>query len=308
MRYYYLPGSEMFRLYRLARYLPKVRDYLKTRWDVLDTPAILTETELSRHIRTKDFSLFTRVHTPEPGAVIVLGFYLELLEYWGEGDILMRMIWDMSRSYPNHTCLAFYNHDNDFAKYNDWIPKNVRILNCGYTSSRGPQDILIPFWNIEENPFREPKTQFASFSGSVNNALRAAFLDAIRAYNHPDIQVKSVYGEEYRRELSRTTFTLCPRGGPNSGGFSYRVFEAIQARSIPVLFVDTLQFPMPEVVNWDAISIRLPEALATDIAEVHRRLRALDPAPYLAGLESAREQLSLHGVQRYLVSCLQSSS
>lgn len=324
MRYYFLPGLEVFRLYRLDKYREKLQDYLKTRDDVLDTPAILSETALSRNLTRKDFSLFERVDTPEPGAFIVLGLYLELLEYWGEGEIMMRILADMSRQYPTHICLAFYNHDHDFAKYNTRIPHNVRILNCGYTSSRTPNDILIPFWTIEENPHTEPKTQFASFIGTPNNSFRAAFMDAIRSYDHPDIQTKQIHGDEYLRELSRTTFTLCPRGGlqeigcphysspvstqcehpSHPGGFSYRVFEAIQARSIPVLFVDKIQYPMTDVLDWDAISIRFPEVLTKDIAEVHRRLKAIDPAPYLAALESAREQLSLLGVQQYIVSHL----
>lgn len=324
MRYYLLPGLEIVRLYGLDKYREKIERYLKTREDILDTPAILSETALSRNLTRKDFSLFERVSTPEPGAFIVLGLYLELLVYWNEEDLLLRILEDMSTQYPTHTCLAFYNHDYDFAKYNSRIPRNVRILNCGYTSSRTANDILIPFWTVEENPHTEPKTQFASFIGTANNAMREAFMNAIQSYNHPDIQTKQLHGEEYLRELSRTTFTLCPRGGlqefgcphysspmstqcehpSHPGGFTYRVYEAIQARSIPVLFVDKIQYPMTDVLDWDAISIRFPETLTTDIAEVHRRLKAIDPAPYFAALESAREQLSLRSVQQYIVSHL----
>lgn len=295
----------MFRLYRLDRYLPKVRDYLKTRWDVLDTPAILTETELSRHIRTKDFSLFTRVDTPEPGAVIVLGLYLELLEYWGEGELMMRILRDMSRSYPNHTCLAFYNHDNDFAKYNDRIPKNVRILNHGWTSSPSPNDICLPFWNLSDNPYRNAKTIFSSFVGTPNNEVRRRFVQAIQTANRSDIVHQQVYDDAYLRTLSSTLFSLCPRG---AGVSSWRVYEAIQARSIPVLLMDVPHLPMEDILDWSTLSIRLPESLITDPAEIVRRLSAIDPLPYLEAIEQARDQLSLHGVQRYVVSRLTQNS
>jgi hypothetical protein len=153
---------------------------------------------------------------------------------------------------------------------------------------------------VEENPHSEPKTQLASFIGTQNNDLRRAFVRAIQAYNHPEIQLKHVHGDEYLRELSRTTFTLCPRGGPNPGGFSYRVFEAIQARSIPVVFVDVLTFPMAEVVDWTKLCLRLPESMVTDIAEVHRRLLAFPVAEAMEEIERAHEAFSVRGVQRYV--------
>lgn len=305
MRYYLLPGLEVCRLYRLDKYRDKLRDYLKTRADVLDTPAILSETALSRNLTRKDFSLFQRVDTPEPGAFIVLGLYLELLEYWNEGDLMMRILQDMSRQYPTHTCLAFYNHDNDFAKYNGRIPGNVRILNHGWTSSPGTQDIYLPFWTLVDNPYRLPKTIFCSFIGTPNNQARSDLVRSIQTANRTDIVHYHVYGDRYLRLLSASLFSLCPRG---AGVSSWRVYEAIQARSIPVLLVDIPHFPMEDVLDWDTFIVRLPESLIHDPAEIVRRLAAINPLPYLDALERARDQLSLHGVQRYLVSRLTQSS
>lgn len=305
IRYYLLPGLEIARLYRLEKYRAKLRDYLQGREGVLDTPVLLSETTLSRHIADKDFSLFRRVDTPEPGAFIVLGLYLELLEYWNEGELMIRILQDMSRQYPQHICLAIYNHDNDFAKYNAVIPENVRILNHGWTSSPSPKDICLPFWKVVDNPYRLPKTIFASFIGTPNNQARQVLVNSITAANRSDILHKRVYGDGYLRLLASTLYSLVPRG---AGVSSWRLYEAIQARSIPVLLVDIPHLPMEEILDWSTVCIRLPESLINDPAEIVRRLQSIDPLPYLDAIEAARLQLNLHGTQRYLVSRLTQSS
>lgn len=266
---------------------------------MLERPALFEENAATRSKTRKDFSWVQRVGTPEEADVFVVPLYLELLEYWGQSSILRKLLHNLGRA--SKPTFVYWNHDNDFAQYNSAVPPNVTVLNHGFTSSKGPRDLLLPHWNVDENPYSEPKTQLASFIGTENNDLRRAFVRAIRAYNHPDIQLKHVHGAEYLRELSRTTFTLCPRGGPNPGGFSYRVFEAIQARSIPVVFVDVLTFPMSESVDWTKLCLRFPESMVTDIAEVHRRLREVVVADYQDELAKAREAFSVRGVQRYIL-------
>jgi hypothetical protein len=300
MKYYCIPPYEIIRLYRLENHKRELDNYLSVFKDVLEHLSIFESNFLDSSVQSKDFSLFQRVYTPEPDAVIVIGLYLELLEYWGEQHKMIRILEDAHKRYPNHKVIAYWNHDRDFSQYNMFIPENVYILNHGFTSEASPQDILLPFWNIVDNPYTLEKTSFASFIGTPNNALRAQLIQSIQSYNHPDIQYKKVYGEDYLKELNSTLFCLCPKGGPEKGGFSYRVFEVIQARSIPVIFVDILQYPMTELVNWDKICIRLPERSVTDMEFVHSQLRSIDPKPYLDAIEVARNQFSLLGVQKYI--------
>lgn len=301
MKYYLLPATEIFKLYRLENHTHQLQEYLRNREDVLENPVIFSDNVLCKKISKRDFSLFERVWKPEPGAIIVVGLYLELFEYWGESHKMIRMLQDASKTYPTHTIAAIWNHDNDFSRYNSLIPGNVKILNHGWTSNPGPNDIFLPFWKVVDNPYNLPKTQYCSFIGTPNNQARRVLVNAIQSYGHKDILFKQVFGDDYLRELNSTLFSLCPRG---AGISSWRIFEAIQARSIPVILVKIDHFPMEDVLDWSTFSVMLPEYMISDPAAILEHLQTIDPVPLLNGLETAREQLSLLGTQHYVISRL----
>lgn len=300
MKFFVLSPIELINKFGLKIYLQKLNDYLNEgRQDILSHP-LFFEDNVCSHSKGGNFSLFQRVGSIQEADIVIIGLYLELLEYWHERKKMVTMLLWVAKTFYPKKVIAYYNHDSDFAPANEYIPSNVFIINSGYTSNPGKNDILIPFWNIQKNPYSLPKIQFASFIGAVNNNLRHWFVTSILKYNHPDIYHKKVYGDDYLRELSSTKFSLCPRGGRGSGGLSFRIFEVIEAESIPVILVDILHFPMKEIIPWERICIRIPEEKAVDIEYIHTKLKEVDSEKMIEEIKKVKPLLTFKSVQQYV--------
>ena len=76
----------------------------------------------------------------------------------------------------------------------------------------------------------------------------------------------------YYRSLD-ADFALVPRG---DGRWTYRFSEAVLACSIPVVIADGLTLPFEQLVSWDSVVVRVPEAALDAMASV-RDLIALLP-------------------------------
>ena len=59
--------------------------------------------------------------------------------------------------------------------------------------------------------------------------------------------------KRYMDHLEKMTYVICPRGIEN---FSFRVYEALRYGRVPVI-IDT-EMVLPEKINWDRISVRVP--------------------------------------------------
>ena len=310
MKVHILSAEDLIRTFGLIRFKDRLALYLKDgREDVLIHPMFFEDNVCSKATTDKDFSLFQRVHTVEDADIIVCPLYLELLAYWLGERTLSKFVqlFQYFETLPKRV-VVYWNHDADFSPANSIVPKNVIVLNQGYTSSPGPQDILLPFWNVGVFPTL-PKVQFASFIGKANNELRRRLIQSIHSYNRPDIiAATQSYGENYTKSIAMTLFVLCPRGGLGTGGFSFRVFEAIQAGSIPVIFVDRLCYPMTEHIPWDTICIRIPESKVDDIPFVLSTLQAVDTAPMLQAIEDVKPRLRLRFLQQYIHDRLSSTN
>ena len=55
------------------------------------------------------------------------------------------------------------------------------------------------------------------------------------------------------------------------------LFEALAAGAVPVILVDEYVLPFHDVINWESISISLPENRVTDVVQV------LHDVPYTLG-------------------------
>ena len=73
---------------------------------------------------------------------------------------------------------------------------------------------------------------------------------------------------EYQELLSRSRFSLCPRG---TGPGTLRFWESLGAGAIPVLFADTLRLPE---YDWANCILRIPENQAR---QVEQMLRTIPP-------------------------------
>ena len=117
---------------------------------------------------------------------------------------------------------------------------------------------------------RPEKTLFFSFLGGASSPLRRRLYR--RRDGRSDILIEDTTSHQewnphqpdwaerkarYAEVLARSEFCLCPRG---AGVGSIRLFEAMQAGSVPVLFSDA--YVLPEGPAWDEFLIRLPESAA----------------------------------------------
>lgn len=84
-------------------------------------------------------------------------------------------------------------------------------------------------------------------------------------------------GIEYQNVLSRSRFSLCPRGW---GASTIRFWESLGAGAIPVLISDNMMLPKMRSVNWEKCIVRIAEK------DVHL-------IPQILGEISARKELKM---------------
>ncbi|MDX1969945.1 MAG: exostosin family protein [Planctomycetaceae bacterium] len=150
-------------------------------------------------------------------------------------------------------------------------------LVCNNSAIRGTGAVAIPYWFDDQShpaPF-SARTYLAGFQGTVssNPPLRgrvvAGFAGCERSYCGVNQHYfYSLTPEErgplvrsYWDQLSQTQFALCPRGD-NCG--SLRFYEALAAGCIPVLLADGAELPLADVLPWDDMIVRVPEAEAAN--------------------------------------------
>ena len=236
-----------------------VAEYERDRPDSLKNIDIFCEGERSA---TQTYNRFDLIEndTKSP-TVLVSPLYLELFEFSGCGHYIVSYTEALSNLYPNQTVVFQWNHDNDFYPYSIAVEplKNIKIINFGNNTYRSSRDIIVPFWNVSTTQKEEKKAQFSSFVGSVNNRTRHALASSIVNSNNTDlVYIERLPEEEYLSFLSSCHFSLCPLGGPGGSGFSYRFFECLHLNTVPVLMVNKLIFPYPDI-DWNNMCLTLPE-------------------------------------------------
>jgi hypothetical protein len=88
-------------------------------------------------------------------------------------------------------------------------------------------------------------------------------------YESPYSLSANEYVRFYRELLGRSLFTLCPRGyGPTS----FRLYEAIQAGSIPIYLSDAFWLPYQDELDWREFALIVHE---DDLAEIPHLIQDL---------------------------------
>ena len=68
----------------------------------------------------------------------------------------------------------------------------------------------------------------------------------------------------YRTTMARARFALCPRG---TGPSTVRLFEAMKAAAVPVVYADGFTFPAAGHFDWTECAVRIPEREAGSTLE-----------------------------------------
>ena len=111
---------------------------------------------------------------------------------------------------------------------------------------------------------------FCSFVGSITHDIRPKVLIPLQDKPGYVIQafewVQDVPEDRqaiFQNVLWNSRFTLCPRG---YGANSYRIYEAMQAGSIPVYVSDKFMLSWSDEIDWNEFCVIIPEdkVLETD--------------------------------------------
>jgi hypothetical protein len=130
---------------------------------------------------------------------------------------------------------------------------------------------------IEAGPDIAACPYLASFLGAADNAPVRRKIMQIRSDRFllrdtgvaSPADAKEQRIRQYVDSLRQSKFILCPRGG---GASSYRLFEALKARRIPVILSDP--WVPPEGPDWESFSLRVPESRVGELPEL---LQAVEP-------------------------------
>jgi len=279
-----------------------ISEYLNGgRQDILDNFDIFCENVRSNDTENKNFDLFDIVDDIDSDTIVVVGFYLELLEFWGQRENIKMVCDYYCKKYINNKVIVTWNHDTNASNVFNFIDEyeNLYVLNFN-TDKKHDRYILLPFWTIDDRPLNENKKYLANLVCAFNNNIRRNLKTSLGDNSNILISEKIEFSE-YRKTLSSSLFTLCPKG---LGLSSYRFFEAFHLNTIPVLFADNVILPYENDIDYSKIIIRIPEDKASDGEFIITLLNSVNQEEMLTNIRNARLMFTLKGVQEKIYKTL----
>jgi hypothetical protein len=269
-----------------------LKEYLKSRPDVLENTDIFFENCRSKKETYKDFSLFEEFNYHELETIYLCPVYLELFEY-AKINVLEVIEHCCALCYPNIVVFQ-WNHDTDFASKYLEAQKHTNAVIINFNTSKSlPNDIIIPFWVVNTAYISEKTKYFAGFIGSLNNSLRKTLVGAISG-KEGYTQIQLPY-KEFLKTAAQCKFSFCPRG---QGLSSYRFYECMHLSTIPVLIADKSVLPYTNEIDYEKICIRVPEAKASDFDYIDNKLKEADVFQMHIEKNKVKEKFTLLGVQQ----------
>ncbi|KAG6519507.1 probable glucuronosyltransferase Os03g0107900 [Zingiber officinale] len=96
--------------------------------------------------------------------------------------------------------------------------------------------------------------------------------EILRKYGgNPRFRLERKRSGDYRREMARSVFCLCPLGW---APWSPRLVEAVALGCVPVIVADDIRLPFTETVGWPEISLTVAEAEVNRLEEILDRVAA----------------------------------
>lgn len=154
-------------------------------------------------------------------------------------------------------------------QYDDGILNDLSGLDIKiFGSGGGRYDMPIPLIaQPQPYSFTSERDIFCNFIGALTHPIRRQLLTVAKKANYL-FSTKAMPIQDYCYNLSRSVFTLAPRG---YGLTSFRLAEAIQFGSIPVYLSDKFMIPFDKDFDYGVI-IEADQVHNTD-----RILRAIPP-------------------------------
>lgn len=177
------------------------------------------------------------------------------------------------------------------------IDVNFHGLNRSiFVGNKGTYDIPLicnpEFSNVELN-----RDIFCSFMGRFDtHPCRMRMKDVLQ--NISNIKMYNSHGyEEYKNIISRSVFTLTPRG---FGYTSFRLYEAILGGSIPIYIWDNaISLPFSEEIKWDEFCVIVHN---NDIEDIPSILNNIDVLKMQQKLKEVRHFFIFENIIKYIIS------
>ncbi len=156
------------------------------------------------------------------------------------------------------------------------LPDDTICFSAG-GNVRGENIIPIPLL-CSPLPVEMPETinrnLLASFVGSLTHPIRAKMANACKDNKDIMIYMKgwnpTVHKNEFETFVNlaaHSIFCLCPRG---YGLNSFRLYEAMQLQSIPVIVTDNLYLPWEDELDWTQFAVLIDDSQIEDLPNILR--------------------------------------
>ena len=163
-----------------------------------------------------------------------------------------------------------------------------------------PGDCILPLLSDTEFPFlnKIEKKQFCSFVGNfTTHGCRYVLKDYIHDNQIPDFNISSSYGklDEFIDMTNSSTFTIAPRG---YGYTSFRLYESIQAGSIPVYIWEGIcVLPYQDKIDWGEFCVIIHSSMITCLPEI---LKKCDVPKMQAKLKEVKSLFTIDYAAEYV--------
>jgi hypothetical protein len=219
------------------------------------------------------------IHNEEHSRIYIPIFWTSLYvnRNYGQNDLsdIQFYLDNLDRSKKYFTIVQY--DDNIL---NDLSDLDIRIFTMGGFGKYEDRSYPIPLNCIPPPNLNKEYTKdiFASFIGSMTHGIRKRMID-ILSQNEKYIVSNSLSYQQFRETMSRSLFSLCPRG---YGQTSFRICESLQVGSIPVYIYDQPLIPFNDILDFNDYGLLIHESKISQIDSI------LSSIP-LSKVESLRE-------------------
>jgi glycosyltransferase involved in cell wall biosynthesis len=140
------------------------------------------------------------------------------------------------------------------------LPPNVKVF-----AMSGPRiDYPLPLiCQPHKYQFKEERDIFCNFIGRLTHPIRRELMNVLQGKSGYLTCSNIIPTEDFCRILSKSVFTLCPRG---YGQTSFRICEALQYGSIPVYISD--QFIMPHRIDFQEYGVLVDAKHISEVSDI----------------------------------------
>ena len=205
------------------------------------------------------------------------------------------------------------------------LPKRTTVFTAATDSddTNAVSPLNKSFWNISsqnlniikipliKNPYQKSKKKgrrsLCNFIGAINtHPCRKKIVEEFKSKRGIIIETyhwRDVHSwdnlENYPDIMSRSTFTLCPRG---FGRTSYRLYESMQLGSIPIYFYDEKFLPYEDEINWKDICLMVPLERIEDSYRILKLKTEVDIGEYRENIQKLyNKYFTRNGVCNYIL-------